>query len=773
MLCWRTIRLAVLPGLLALTAPALRPAVGWGRTPVAVLEALSTDVLPESERHDARDMLRQYIRQRLQAANDQSSAAWRAVRTREDWERFIAPRRAALDASLGSLLSRESLPLQMHVTRTIGGDGLAIDNVVFNSRPGLWITANLYRPVPARQAMPGILICHSHHTPKTHGELQDMGMTWARLGCLVLVMDQFGHGERRTHPFATAADYPEEFRVSRQDYYFRYDNGIQLHLAGESLVGQFAWDLRRGVDLLLAQPGIDHNKIALLGSVAGGGDPAAVAGMLDQRIAAVVPFNFGGPQPETRYPLPDDAETSFHYAGSGSWEFLPWVIVAGIAPRRLVFAHEFNWDQPRDPVWRRLETVYQWFEQPAHLAYTTGRGELSGRPPEATHCTHIGMYHRRLIHAAFAHWFEIRDGSQQEYSRRINEGELMCWTDALRRELAESPWRESLAAEARRAANERRGQLRPLSAAERNRAWQHLLGGTPSSSHNIVRQDTERVGDSLEVTRVLLETDPGIRVPLVLLRSVPYDTPRAAAIVLVAQSGKQAVLRARLTEIADMLRGGALVCLPDLRGVGETRPDEGRERQSSATSLSSSALMLGDTMLGMQVRDLRGVLQYLRRRGDVDAQRLALWGDSLAEQQPADRRFEVPHAIDGRPVQSEPLGGLATQFTALLDGNVRAVVIRRGLTSFASVLDSPVVAIPHDVVLPGILPAGDVEALVADLAPIPVCFQDMVNGQNRPVEPAAVRAAYGAGAENSPAQPVTVADRPDEIVPWLLARLRP
>ena len=35
--------------------------------------------------------------------------------------------------------------------------------------------------------MPGLLIVHSHHRDKTHGELQDMGMTWARAGCLVLV----------------------------------------------------------------------------------------------------------------------------------------------------------------------------------------------------------------------------------------------------------------------------------------------------------------------------------------------------------------------------------------------------------------------------------------------------------------------------------------------------------------------------------------------------------------------------------------------------------
>ena len=82
-----------------------------------------------------------------------------------------------------------------------------------------------------------------------------------------------------------------------------------------------------------------------MGAVAGGGDPAAVTAAIDPRVKAAVPFNFGGPQPETVYPLPDDAERSFNYIGEGSWEstrnlrlsardgFLPWVIVGAASPR--------------------------------------------------------------------------------------------------------------------------------------------------------------------------------------------------------------------------------------------------------------------------------------------------------------------------------------------------------------------------------------------------------------------------------------------------------
>src|SRR5262249_23730723 len=136
--------------------------------------------------------------------------------------------------------------LKARVTRKLEGDGYRIENLVFESRPGVLVTANLYGPAKAPKSMPGILIVHSHHNPKTQGELQDMGMTWARLGCLVLIMDQVGHGERRQHPFVTANDYPRSFRPGRQDYYFRYNVGMQLHVIGDSLIGWMVWDLMRG-----------------------------------------------------------------------------------------------------------------------------------------------------------------------------------------------------------------------------------------------------------------------------------------------------------------------------------------------------------------------------------------------------------------------------------------------------------------------------------------------------------------------------------------------
>ena len=733
---------------------------------VKAVQALSSDVYPASERERLASMVRDDQSRRLREANRRGSQAWEAIKTREDWERFRAARIAAIRSSLGQFAKPSRTP-RIHFTGKVRGDGFWIHNIVFESNPPalsdpnaqrgangtLWVTANLYSPIDLtedqnrqRPSTPGILICHSHHTAKTHGELQDMGMTWARAGCLVLVMDQLGHGERRQHPFRTEADYLKPFRVGRQDYYFRYDISLQLHLVGESLIGWMAYDLVRGVDVLLSQ-GCDPKRIILLGAVAGGGDPAAVAAALDERITAAVPFNFGGPQPETRYPLPEDAETSFNYAGGGSWEstrnlrrsaadgFLPWVIVGSIAPRRLVYAHEFSWDRPRDPVWKRLQTIYGFYDAADHLAYTHGRGELRGQPPAATHCTHIGREHRKMIHDAFRRWFDIKASDKDEYSARREPRELLCMTPDLERELKPTKLHEILGPLADERLAAARKTLNEKPAAEQREhlraSWTRLLGnvepqGKPTVHH---RGGMEKLPGGATLERLSLEVEPGIVVPMVLVLPGAAGKRPVPVVVGVAQSGKEGFWKHR----AELLASGLAVCLPDLRGTGETRSGSERGRTSGDTSRSSTELMLGRTMLGARLRDLRSVLAYLRDREEIDGKRMALWGDSFAPTNPPTTQFAVPHDAEGRLKQSEPLGALLALLGALYEEDVRCVYGHGGLARFRSILDSPFVYVPHDMVVPGMLGVCDVPDLAAALGASRVRLDGDVDGLNRPV----------------------------------------
>ncbi len=777
---------------LAFTSVAPAPAAEGDAALVEKLETLSADALPANLRENASAMVRDDLRKRLRQANDRSREGWGAIKNRQQWEAFRDPRLKSLRESLGDF---PAPPKDLHsrVTGQHSGDGFVVQNLLFESRPGLWVTANLYLPAKAAKDMPGILIFHSHHTPKTSGELQDMGMTWARAGCAVLVMDQIGYGERRQHPFNSASDYKGEFRVSRQDYYFRYDNGMQLHLVGDSLIGWMAWDMMRGVDLLLARGDVDPDRIVLLGSVAGGGDPAAVTGALDTRIACAAPFNFGGPQPETRYPLPDDVETSFNYAGSGSWEstrnlrrsakdgFLPWVIVCGIAPRRLIFSHEFSWDRQRDPVWKRLETVYGFYDQRDHLDYTHGRGELRGRPPVASHCTHIGQPHRVRIHQALARWFGVPITPEDEYKNRLDSSDLLCLTPQAKAEIKPRQLHAILEElGAKRAAAARR-QIAGKQPAEQRRVlrekWSQALGPVEPQSIATAQpgEEAPQTAGDATVEKITLTVEPGIQAPLVIVR--PTKAKRAPAVVAVAEGGKQKFLKHRAKEIAKLVAAGVVVCLPDVRGVGETRADADRGQYSADTSRSSTELMLGGTTVGARLRDLRSTLQYLRGRREIDPQRIALWGDSFAPTNAADANFRMPRRIDGRPQTSEPLGGLLALLGALYDDDIKAVYSQGCVSGFDSALASPFVYLPHDTIVPGAIAAGDLKLVAATLAPRPLQLAGLVDGFNRRLPQADVQAEYQAAQQSykqrGAAGKFTVSANETSPAAWLLEQLQP
>jgi hypothetical protein len=152
--------------------------------------------------------------------------------------------------------------------------------------------------------------------------------------------------------------------------------------------------------------------------------------------------------------------------------------------------------------------------------------------------------------------------------------------------------------------------------------------------------------------------------------------------------------------------------------------------------------MLGETMVGARLRDLRGVVHYLRTRRDLDTRRLAVWGDSFTLPNAPEQDLKLPYGIHEEAATSEPLGSLLALLLGLYEDDVRAVYARGGLVGFQSALSSPFLYLPHDVVIPGALTAGDLSALAAGLAPRPLALVGLVDALNRAVEPSGLEAAY-------------------------------
>jgi hypothetical protein len=87
-------------------------------------------------------------------AEDEKNA-WQKVKTVSDWEQFRDKRLAALLNTIGPFPERT--PLNPAVSRRIDyGEGFVIENIVYESRPGLIVSANLYLP----NTYSGLITCY-------------------------------------------------------------------------------------------------------------------------------------------------------------------------------------------------------------------------------------------------------------------------------------------------------------------------------------------------------------------------------------------------------------------------------------------------------------------------------------------------------------------------------------------------------------------------------------------------------------------------------------
>ena len=734
----------------------------------------------EKRSKSVRSMVSRQLERRIRKAVWDERQAWDKVETRDDWERFRDERIDALRESTG-MFPPNRPPLNPQVTARHGGRGYRLENLVFQIRESYYMSANLYLPADYTGRIPGIIIVHSQHYPKTQGELHDMGELWARTGAAVLIIERPGYGERvQTTPWY------------RQAYVSRFLFTKQLFLVGESYSGWAAWDIIRSVDYLYERPEIDRGKIIVLGSVAGGGEPAGVAAALDPRISAIAPFNY------------DQGHVRVHGDSPGqiAKQFSPWVVAASVAPRKFIRAFEFGWEGAEQSdypsLWvdgyERSRKVWGFYDALDNLATSQAYGLIRLSVERVSHCFSIGPQQRKEIYPILKRWFGIplpsdedlailpdsqlstnpvREAARlQEAERRRPHADLLSITPAVSAEMERRPLHtiaHAMGVEQLDAARSRREALRSqakLEVLRRELATQ--LGHIEPNPNPEARVRGNQNLSASRVERIVLDIEEGIQVPLLLL--LPGNRRPDSLVVAVAQGGKERFLSNRAAEIARLLSAGVAVCLPDLRATGETSPSSDRRDGGAHHSLARREFDLGNSLLGSQLKDLRTVIAYLRAQPNLRGAKLALWGDSFVPTNP-EHLFVDEVALESSPqiqYRAEPMGAHLALLAALYEPNVQAVVARGGLSSYLSVLESPFTYTPIDITVLGILQAGDIADISEALAPRPQLLTALVNGRNVALSQTALEEEFSRAKS---AGGLTLSAESTDVATWLIESL--
>ena len=262
----------------------------------------------------------------LAAEADRIHAAFtHDIQSLSDWEARRPAYREEYLHMLGLWPLPERTPLQATVTGTLEGDGYTVEMIHYQSRPGLYVTGNLYRParVDPGERLPAVFYVCGHSYQGRAGNktaYQSHGMWFARHGYVCLVVDSLQLGE-------IAALHHGTYRENRWWW----------HSRGYTPAGVECWNGIRGIDYLTSRPDVDPQRIAVTG-ISGGGAATFWIAAADERVTVAVPVSGMADLPSYigNRVINGHCDCMFLY-NTFQW---PWARIAAlVAPRPLLFAN--------------------------------------------------------------------------------------------------------------------------------------------------------------------------------------------------------------------------------------------------------------------------------------------------------------------------------------------------------------------------------------------------------------------------------------------------
>ncbi len=589
----------------------------------------------------------------------------------KEWETYRIQLKSEILRKAGVRIDHK-LPLNMKETGSNQMKGYTVKNITFQTRPGVYATANLYVP-EGKGPYPGVINVLGHWTK---GKIdpngpQGVGHTLASNGYVCLTIDPWGAGERAT-----------------KHGVFEYHGtnlGASLMNIGESLLGVQVSDNMRAADLLISLPYVDGDKLGVTGA-SGGGNQTMWFAALDERIKASVPVVSVGSFES--YIMGSNCICELLIDG---FTLSEEAAVLALANAVMPCNHQKDSNPTFFPsemlrTYTNAREVFKMMGKEDHIAY------------RIFDLTHGYMQEDRQ---AMLGWFDYHlkgKGNGQPITEvpfeQLPEEKLMVFPTGQRDANVMSTDEYC-----RIKGNELRSKFLANKSFDiekkRNELSEMLRVQKMPEIVKVNRYSPVRGWE-----RVAIETSDNKLMPLLIMK--PSDKSKGFVIIC-NPDGKKGI---PLESIEELRKKGTGIAILDLTGTGEaiSKVDQTKDKAMVHHTLSRAELWLGRTMLGEWVNEINIAVSFLK--SDFAAEKVIIDGTREA--------------------------GLAGLYSGALKGDVQEIILRNSPVSYLFDNRENVSYFSMAIHLPGFLNWGDV-SLAAALSGKNVSFINPVTMSGQPV----------------------------------------
>ena len=610
-----------------------------------------------------REVHRQYLERREELAA--------AFSSRKSMVEYRDQKKAQLREIVGDFPGKSALNAQ--TTARKEGGSFILENIIFESIPGRYVTANLYLPQGEGPFPVALELCGHYPSGKITPDEIRLGQLFTSNGLALMVVDPIGQGER--------IQFLDEHGRTRTRGSTTEHTLLNAgaNLLGSSLAALEFWDNHRAMDYLVSRPDIDGESIGAYGSSGGGTQTCYMLG-LDERIkVASVCSYFTKREKVLEIYGPSDGCQHVPYEGREHLEIADFVLM--MAPRPVLimsgkydFVDFWGATQAFEEV-KQAYTVMGSPEKAAMFSLEGGHGM-----PEPKKLALVTWFKRWLTGDSVL----VLDPGQET----LELAQLQCTsTGQVLTSLSGSRSIPESQLEQARVLSYNRSRFVEQGHEALIEKVTELLGFTWPETSLQAEQTGSFSMRTYDVRKYQLVREGQMPLPcLVLLPG--HMTPGSEVVVYLHDGGKEEILRDDHT-VLSYINQHSILILADLRGFGETADPLSlndtkywnREYRNAMTSMH-----VGKPIMGQRVTDIISILDFI-------------------EQEPGLRGRNTRLLANG-------LYGPAAIHAAFLDARIGRTEISRSVKSFLEYLEHPMQRDVYTNVLYGVLQYYD----LADLA---------------------------------------------------------